>query len=298
MKLHWAFFLLLLLMTSITFAQEDEKSDSAAKEKTQQTEEEAEEEKTIAEQFRAIRNSHQRAVRRNRSEMRRAKRTERVEILEAFEEELKEIETSVLALVEQSDEPAEKVDLLIWIDQNGSDESSEKARNELLTNHLDSEKISGLIQSLFRSPSAESEEVLRTMIAKSPHDSVKAAATMGLSTMLGSLKRLEGMDDSSRERVAEMIGEDFIAKWTPEAIAKESDLLLESLVENYSDVPVAGSRNNETYGDMVEGMVFAKNHLQIGSTVEDIVANDLDGEEFKLSDYRGKVVVLDFWGDW
>lgn len=298
MKLHWAFFLLLLLMTSITFAQEDEKSDSAAKEKTQQTEEEAEEEKTIAEQFRAIRNSHQRAVRRNRSEMRRAKRTERVEILEAFEEELKEIETSVLALVEQSDEPAEKVDLLIWIDQNGSDESSEKARNELLTNHLDSEKISGLIQSLFRSPSAESEEVLRTMIAKSPHDSVKAAATMGLSNMLGSLKRLEGMDDSSRERVAEMIGEDFIAKWTPEAIAKESDLLLESLVENYSDVPVAGSRNNETYGDMVEGMVFAKNHLQIGSTVEDIVANDLDGEEFKLSDYRGKVVVLDFWGDW
>lgn len=298
MKLHWAFFLLLLLMTSITFAQEDEKSDSAAKEKTQQTEEEAEEEKTIAEQFRAIRNSHQRAVRRNRSEMRRAKRTERVEILEAFEEELKEIETSVLALVEQSDEPAEKVDLLIWIDQNGSDESSEKARNELLTNHLDSEKISGLIQSLFRSPSAESEEVLRTIIAKSPHDSVKAAATMGLSNMLGSLKRLEGMDDSSRERVAEMIGEDFIAKWTPEAIAKESDLLLESLVENYSDVPVAGSRNNETYGDMVEGMVFAKNHLQIGSTVEDIVANDLDGEEFKLSDYRGKVVVLDFWGDW
>ena len=298
MKLHWAFFLLLLLMTSITFAQEDEKSDSAAKEKTQQTEEEAEEEKTIAEQFRAIRNSHQRAVRRNRSEMRRAKRTERVEILEAFEEELKEIETSVLALVEQSDEPAEKVDLLIWIDQNGSDESSEKARNELLTNHLDSEKISGLIQSLFRSPSAESEEVLRTMIAKSPHDSVKAAATMGLSTMLGSLKRLEGMVDSSRERVAEMIGEDFIAKWTPEAVAKESDLLLESLVENYSDVPVAGSRNNETYGDMVEGMVFAKNHLQIGSTVEDIVANDLDGEEFKLSDYRGKVVVLDFWGDW
>ncbi|MDP6424698.1 MAG: redoxin domain-containing protein [Planctomycetota bacterium] len=30
----------------------------------------------------------------------------------------------------------------------------------------------------------------------------------------------------------------------------------------------------------------------------DIVGKDIDGHTFKLSDYRGKVVVLDFWGDW
>jgi hypothetical protein len=28
------------------------------------------------------------------------------------------------------------------------------------------------------------------------------------------------------------------------------------------------------------------------------VGNDIDGNRFKLSDYRGKVVVLDFWGHW
>ena len=28
------------------------------------------------------------------------------------------------------------------------------------------------------------------------------------------------------------------------------------------------------------------------------LVGDLDGVEFKLSDYRGKVVFLDFWGDW
>lgn len=38
--------------------------------------------------------------------------------------------------------------------------------------------------------------------------------------------------------------------------------------------------------------------LEIGSVAPDIEGADLDGVAFKLSDYRGKIVVLDFWGDW
>ncbi len=36
----------------------------------------------------------------------------------------------------------------------------------------------------------------------------------------------------------------------------------------------------------------------VGEEAPDIEGNDLDGKSFKLSDYRGKVVLLDFWGDW
>ncbi len=36
----------------------------------------------------------------------------------------------------------------------------------------------------------------------------------------------------------------------------------------------------------------------IGTEAPEIVGVDLDGVEFKLSDYRGKVVMLDFYGDW
>lgn len=43
---------------------------------------------------------------------------------------------------------------------------------------------------------------------------------------------------------------------------------------------------------------FEKTRLQIGMQAPDIAAQDLDGVPFKLSDYRGKVVVIDFWGDW
>lgn len=38
--------------------------------------------------------------------------------------------------------------------------------------------------------------------------------------------------------------------------------------------------------------------LEIGQIAPDIEGQDLDGKHFKLSDYRGKVVLLDFWGHW
>ncbi len=36
----------------------------------------------------------------------------------------------------------------------------------------------------------------------------------------------------------------------------------------------------------------------IGQMHPEITGPDTDGVEFNLSDYRGKVVMVDFWGDW
>jgi hypothetical protein len=38
--------------------------------------------------------------------------------------------------------------------------------------------------------------------------------------------------------------------------------------------------------------------LSVGNIAPDILGQDIDGKKFKLSDYRGKVVVIDFWGNW
>ena len=47
---------------------------------------------------------------------------------------------------------------------------------------------------------------------------------------------------------------------------------------------------------------FNPDGLEVGPTVgqlaPEIEGVDLEGTEFKLSDYRGKVVMLDFYGDW
>lgn len=50
--------------------------------------------------------------------------------------------------------------------------------------------------------------------------------------------------------------------------------------------------------DRIAAPKFQQDNLQIGKTVPEIVGEDVDGVPFKLSDYRGKVVVLDFWGFW
>jgi len=50
--------------------------------------------------------------------------------------------------------------------------------------------------------------------------------------------------------------------------------------------------------DQAKSALFEYRNLMVGMTAPDIEGEDLDGVPFKLSDYRGKVVVIDFWGDW
>jgi cytochrome oxidase Cu insertion factor (SCO1/SenC/PrrC family) len=37
---------------------------------------------------------------------------------------------------------------------------------------------------------------------------------------------------------------------------------------------------------------------RIGDVAPDIAGEDIEGTSFRLRDYRGKVVVIDFWANW
>ena len=55
---------------------------------------------------------------------------------------------------------------------------------------------------------------------------------------------------------------------------------------------------NSSLENRAKAMKFDARDLKIGDVAPEIFGVDIDGVPFKLSDYRGKVVVLDFWGDW
>lgn len=49
---------------------------------------------------------------------------------------------------------------------------------------------------------------------------------------------------------------------------------------------------------MAESELFEMRQLTIGKMAPEIEGEDIEGKRFKLSDYRGKVVVLTFSGNW
>lgn len=65
-------------------------------------------------------------------------------------------------------------------------------------------------------------------------------------------------------------------------------------VEKYANVRTYKGELSELAGREK----FKIEHLSVGGNAPEIIGEDIAGKAMKLSDYRGKVVLLDFWGDW
>ena len=113
--------------------------------------------------------------------------------------------------------------------------------------------------------------VLEKVLEVSPHDSVKAEA----------LFTLAASDFASEDPAAKKRGRERFA----------------DLAKRYGDLRRRGITPYREIAEAVASPHDPKD-LAVGKPAPEIVGRDLDGREMKLSDFRGKVVVLDFWGDW
>jgi S1-C subfamily serine protease/peroxiredoxin len=78
------------------------------------------------------------------------------------------------------------------------------------------------------------------------------------------------------------------------ALEAEALSLFEKIGAEFANI-VVGDRS---LGERVEPQLFECRSLKVGAPVPEIEGPDVDGREFKLSDHRGKVVLLEFWADW
>ena len=79
---------------------------------------------------------------------------------------------------------------------------------------------------------------------------------------------------------------------------QEGELDLLRQVASFDGDIRLGARNLKAMAARRIVTIEIQERLKVGKEAPEIVGKDVHGEEFKLSDYRGKVVLLDFWGDW
>jgi len=121
------------------------------------------------------------------------------------------------------------------------------------------------------------EGTLRTVIEKSPLRAVQARAQYTLARILMRGRGRQLSEEAALERRA------------------EAKRLFADLAGRFGAEDAGRGR---TYAAQAERNLFEIDRLQIGMVAPDFECTDADGVKFKLSDYRGKVVVVDFWGDW
>jgi thiol-disulfide isomerase/thioredoxin len=113
------------------------------------------------------------------------------------------------------------------------------------------------------------------------------------------------------EPIFEAAYETHLRSLKPDALDRESERLLLRVIAEYADLPYvlcAGGAwadwtnrslaRKQTLGQVAEASLDELRNLAIGKPAPEIDASCLDGKTRKLSDYRGKVVVLVFWGSW
>jgi thiol-disulfide isomerase/thioredoxin len=85
-------------------------------------------------------------------------------------------------------------------------------------------------------------------------------------------------------------------------VSREAEKLFNLVLGKYADCPTLQPTNTwqvkATLSEVAKAELYELNHLSIGKVAPEIEGEDIDGKKLKLSDYRGKIVVLSFWASW
>lgn len=204
-------------------------------------------------------------------------------------------------LADQHTEDPAAVDALLWVVTNRrSKPEATKALELLRTSHLSSKKLGPACQRIARTPSTAAEPLLRDLLEKSPHQNVRAAACLHLASLLEAqaviveqLRRKPELAEAAVQYYGNDYGK-YVTAIDPADVTQKLERVYERMRKAFAEVSLGGG----TMGEAAESALFRIRHLSVGRVAPEIEGEDIFGESFKLSDYRGKVVVLSFWGHW
>lgn len=163
------------------------------------------------------------------------------------------------------------LDALIWIVSNVYHEPDGGCAMDLLVrDHFHSDKLAEICDELAYSGR---EKDLRLLLARSPHRVVRAWACYELACYF----KRQAHEDPKTRRDSDA----------------QAEALFAQVAERYADVKHPSSERS--LGDLARAELFERRHLVVGKAAPEIEGVDMEGKQLTLGDYRGKVVLLDFW---
>jgi len=176
-------------------------------------------------------------------------------------------------------------------------------------NYLTSPALDQLLPDLSILCTEAAEDTLQAALEKSPHQTVRGRAAYWLAKCLQRRAEdallLPQMPDPLKQLPLE-IQQIYqpaaqyrlrLRNTDPAATSRRAEALYERLGKEFAQVKL-NDDSPRTLGEHAQHALFALRNLAVGRTAPDIEGPDLDGKNLKLSDYRGKVVVLFFCGHW
>jgi hypothetical protein len=223
-----------------------------------------------------------------------------------------ELAVKLAALAEQHPQDPIALDALlqaVWqvngtwwpVELVGRDEACPRAFAQLQRDHLGSDRLGAACERISYGFCKEYEPFLRAVLAQNPHRPVQAAACLALARYLfNRAQRLELVREQPElgRQFADLFGAEYLAalqKQDRAAVDREAAALFERAASQYGDVAF---ESGGTAGELARAGLFEVQHLAVGVEAPDIDGEDQHGERFRLSDYRGKVVLLDFWSEY
>jgi hypothetical protein len=183
----------------------------------------------------------------------------------------------------------------------GRDDARPRAFALLQRDHLLSDRLGPLCERISYGFCSEYEPFLRVVLEKNPRKEIRAQACLALAHLLHNRSlRLDLVRDQPAlvREFADLYGKEYLEGLLRQDRAQgvaEAEALLERATRDHGDVKVP---DGETVAEKAEPELFGIRHLVVGKVAPDIEGVDQDGVRFKLSDYRGKVVLLDFWSEY
>jgi thiol-disulfide isomerase/thioredoxin/HPt (histidine-containing phosphotransfer) domain-containing protein len=162
--------------------------------------------------------------------------------------------------------------------------TSSKAAALLVEHHANDPRLVRLLPALVSQGGEAGAQLVSSLAEKATDRSVRGAALLYHGA--GLLERAEMPQPQPA---------------TPEQsrqLYQQAEKLLRQAAKEYGDVRIPTPNGEQPIAKTVEEYLYVLENLTIGKVLPDVEVQDLNGKKVKVSDYRGRVVVLDIWATW